>query len=662
MKKRKKVKPGQYLKKTSKLSARTEGLDVKKQKVNTFEQMNLFEKNDYLKSLRENQANLNFEHLSCFELEKDKKESDEKNWKIDEANWDKLFEAFRQCVRYCRDKKSEKPVEEVSKVEFSNRFKGRKSKIDIESLKNFLELNANRKVTKSEAKEFAKVSSYSMVKEKLEELPDSEKYLAYIVDLRKSKNPEGELIIPGICSKEKLADENVSTKINQAGKAKKVIRTFFDLMDEEVEKIVKEEFSTDEDSDQKHEKESVEKNVSVSNKVSENCNVAKKEQFLSAGKTRKYRKPVASIDEMFSLKNIQNRNVMFDASVFELNDMNVYKEIINEISLGNVNVVLWLSLKQFYVLDNLKKESWAAQEILKTIALDDGTHFVFIKDEIPDSGEELALYCKENKITLVSGLPINVMWCKVYGVNVVIPEFFKKSCPSPFRGNAVFGVDSNVLIAKQTQAIFSKAKTIWISDVQLREIELNNSEYWAGIAYFGDFGKAEIVNPNHADTNLVHFFKNKKVEKVYSADYGFLALSKFMALPCELVCITQAMKNGAKAIMLEHFKEQSGIDSDKMNQIKKGDIIALNAIRQKMEGRLRIFTQNNNVKVWVYDAHRRPKKSILPYVESENGDELFVQAGNIVLIVKIVSVNEALGEVLYYGEEKKLPNNVIYIK
>ncbi|MBP3595840.1 MAG: hypothetical protein J6J60_00340 [Clostridia bacterium] len=660
MKKRKKVKPGQYLKKTSKLSARTEGLERKATKAKEVQEMNLFEKNDYFKSLQENQANSSFKYLKGFELEKEE-EPDEKNWRIDDTNWNKLFEACRQCVRYCREKKDEKQVEEVSKVEFSNQFKGRKSKIDIESLKKFLELNSKRKVTKAEVKEFAKVSSYSMVKKKLEELADSEKYLSCILDLRKVKSPDGELIIPGISSKEKL-EEKVKQKSNNEEKKKKVIRTFFDLIDEEIEQISKEDVSIKKESNQKCEKESEEKKTTVSGNDFEKSNTEKKSQVVPAVKSRKYGKPIASIDEMFSLKNRQNRNVMFDASVFELNDMNVYKEIINEISLGNVNVVLWLSLKQFYLLDGLKKESWAAQEILKTIALDDGTHFVLIKDEIPDSGEELALYCKENKITLVSGLPINVMWCKVYGVNVVIPEFFKKSCPSPFKGNSVFGVDSNVLIAKQTQVIFSNAKTIWVSDVQLREIELNNSEYWAGIAYFGDFGRAEIVNPNHTDTNLVHFFKNKKVEKVYSADYGFLALAKFMELSCELVCITQAMKNGAKAIMLEHFKEQSGIDFDKMNRIKKGDIIALNSIRQKTEGRLRIFTQINNVKVWVYDAHRRPKKSVLPYVESENGDELLVQAGNRVLIVKIVSVNEALGEVLFYGEEKKLPNNMIYIK
>ena len=77
---------------------------------------------------------------------------------------------------------------------------------------------------------------------------------------------------------------------------------------------------------------------------------------------------------------------------------------------------------------------------------------------------------------------------------------------------------------------------------------------------------------------------------------------------------------------------------------------------------MRVFSKINDVGIFVYDSRRRPKKSLLRFIEVSKGDEILIQEGAVVLIVKIINTGNALGEVIYYGDEKDLPANLIFIK
>ena len=222
-----------------------------------------------------------------------------------------------------------------------------------------------------------------------------------------------------------------------------------------------------------------------------------------------------------------------------------------------------------------------------------------------------------------------------------------------FKGDEIIGVDSNLLIDKKTQYVFEKAKIVWISDYQLREVTVENTDYWAEIAYYANFDRAENLSSNHPDTNHLTFFKSKNVDKVYSADYGFIGLAKFMKIPAEVVYTSNLMKEASKSIMLDLFKKQ---------RVLPGKIVSLNAISEITEKQMRVFSKINDVGIFVYESRRRPKRSLLRFIEVSKGDEILIQEGAVVLIVKIINTGNALGEVIYYGDEKDLPANLIFIK
>lgn len=660
-----------------------------------FDKMNLFERMAYLEEIRNNSKIIESRIIKSKNQKNDDEE--EKNWSIDDKNWDKLFEACKQCVRYCRQKAEDDPNEnnthKDSKANAQSKSKGRKSKVDLEKLKVFLKANAERKVTKTEVRDFCGVSSFSIVRVELKKLADAEEYFSYIIDLRKDNTPKDELIIPGEDSENKLVNENsegkensedagiindsenlITENINSDVEAenddnpeKTVIGTFSKLIPEQIEAVDKNDVVVEKITNKESGTSKIEVMSAIESDVdpaveleSEKTRIIGTQQNVVSIKHSKYPKPVAKVRQLFNLRKPPTRNFVFDESIFELNDIMAYDAIVNECFL-NYNVILWISLNQFYTLDSIKKDCCVAQELLRTIALDDGSHIKLIKEEIPE-GEKLASFCKTNNLTLVSGLPINVIWCKANGVDVMVPNYFKKLCPSPFKGDEIIGVDSNLLIHGKTQSIFEKAKKVWVSDIQLRELTVTNTGFWAEIAYYADFDKAETVVNNHSDTNLLTFFKSKNVDKVYSADYGFLVLAKFMGISGDVVYISSVMKESSRSIVLELSKKQKCTVPEIMKKVKPGEVVSLNAIREKNENKLRVFTKIKDVDIFVYDSHRRPKKSILRFIDVEKGDELLVQEGNVILIVKIINTSEALGEVIYYGEEQKLPNNLIFIK
>ena len=145
----------------------------------------------------------------------------------------------------------------------------------------------------------------------------------------------------------------------------------------------------------------------------------------------------------------------------------------------------------------------------------------------------------------------------------------KELFPSPFDSKGkVLGFDSCVAFLKKEDIIplLSGAKTILLSDVQVREIP-NNSYILKVCAYYGKVKKAEPQISGIADQTIVNFYKNNVVDIVYTMDSGFMVFAKFAKIHCEFI------------------KDKSGVTSskifEKIDSIFSGEFMYLGLLSSK---------------------------------------------------------------------------------
>lgn len=670
--------------------------EVEKVPRKRFTQMNVFERSSFLEELRRNNA---FKRLKVLKKDDGYRYYNGYDWEIDDENWEKLIEVCGQCIKYCAEVKSkEKTFEENSDDSPKSQqgtIKAKSTIVDMKKLKAFLYANKKRKVTRNEVAAFCGVSSFSIVKREIEKEDDAGKLMDIIIDLRKANVGDCELKLPGK-AKKKVSEKScvrttektseVPTKTTEISTASESLEKVETTAIVENTKISKQfvsvespkitEIST---SLLEPEKEPIleEEHILKKEPIPEKAPIPKKEQKTTHNKNEKENakkelpkkprnigggmyKPVAKLSEiMIAPKKVIVKNFIFDESIFKL-DTKIYQKLLQEIMSPNYRPVIWLFESQLFYLDKVKENYPVARDLLKFFAQDDDNKYTkLLQGEMPKA-DELGKFCKNNDIILVSGKAPNIVWCKVNDVKVIIPNYFKNLHRSPFTGNEIIGIDSCVMGAPYMKSIFPKTKTVWISDIQLQERGFSESEFYTVLAYYGKFGRAEMIDGHH-DKSIINFYKQNGVEKVYGADYGFKVFAKLVGLEVELIYVNEQMNSRSTSTMLEVIKSKSSTVPEEVLKFKSGNFIKLDSIIEICCGRLRIFVDNKNVDISVYDSRKRQKKSPLRFIEVEKNDVITVCRANTVLIIEVVIAADAIGKILYYGDEKNIPKNLLKI-
>lgn len=656
-------------------------------------------------------------------------DEDEKSWKIDEENLKKLIEDINNQSKQNPNRINIQTPNNItgSSIKIPKQDKDKKileSSLNLDALKRFIRANKTRGLTRVEVMEFCGVTYYSKIRNALKDLPDGEKYLASIIDLRSSEAPKDAPIIPNSLRKRMGLDKSpvesivsdtntdIETKevdVEEKAEVPEIVETAEIEEKAEVPEMVgTAEFEEKvEVSDIVEAVESEEK-VEVSDTV-EAVKLEEKIETSDSAQTTQVEEKVRTIDVVdepktivstensdknstqFSLsnpnirvlkkattnsnshkklpvKNTKNRinlsriiaaesykvvNYIFDTKLFNLS-MHIFEKILSDIITAKIKPVIWVFENQLMLLDNMKEKNPVAQDMLKYFASDDPFFKTeFLEGEIPN-GEELAKLCKDNDLMLVSENALNIAWCKIYNAKFLIPRYFLEKNPSPFVGNEVIGVDSCVLGNRYLESIFRKIRTIWISDIQLRERNFSNSEFCKILAYYGKFGIAEKKYEIN-DRNIVNFYKEKGVDKVYTADYGFKVFAKFANLKTEIVYIDSMMTSCAKPKIIEKFEERNRKCKPENLTIVIGDIIKIDTMCKTVDRERYVLKEMNGVHIQVYDSYNRPKTSCNNIVKIKENDVLVIENIINTLLIQIISTDDCSGKVLFYGDKERLP-------
>ena len=624
-------------------------------------------------------------------------DNDEKSWKIDEENLKKLIEDINNQSKQNPNRiNMQTPNNSTgSSIKIPKQDKDKRileSSIDLDALKRFIRANKTRGLTRAEVMDFCGVTYYSKIRKALKDLPDGEKYLASIIDLRSSGAPKDAPIIPNSLRKRMgldkstigsiVSETNTDIEIKEVEEKAEVPEIVETAESEEkadvsdtVEAVELEEKTETSDSDQTTQVEEKVRTIDVVDEPktivsTENSDKNSTQFSLSNPNIRVLQKATTNRQshKKFPVKNTKNRinlsrilaaesykvvNYIFDTKLFNLS-MHIFEKILSDIITAKIKPVIWVFENQLMYLDNMKEKNPVAQDMLKYFASDDSFFKTeFLEGEIP-TGEELAKFCKDNDLMLVSENALNIAWCKIYNTKFLIPRYFLEKNPLPFVGNEVIGVDSCVLGNRYLENIFEKIRTIWISDIQLRERNFSNSEFCKILAYYGKFGIAEKKYEIN-DRNIVNFYKEKGVDKVYTADYGFKAFAKFANLKTEIVYINSMMTFYAKPKIIEKFEERNKKSKQENLTVTIGDIIKIDTMCKTVGRERYVLKEMNGVHIQVYDSYNCLKTSCNNIIKIKEGDVLVIENIIKTLLIQIISTDECSGKVLFYGDKERLP-------
>ncbi len=502
--------------------------------------------------------------------------------------------------------------------------KNSRLKVDVEKLIEFLLANKKRGVTRSEVVEFVGVSSFGIIKAKLGRVKNFEKYFAIIKDLRKDKPPVGELCNPfeSETAQEKVDNTDNSSKVEDSNYALKI--TAIEPCD-----------VTEEPNNIETSKSNVKDVYKKKAKMNSEANT-----FV----------PKYNLSDIVGIKH-KLKNIMFDQSIYSLG-LNNFNEILEQVVNHNEKPVLWFSVREINDFDHKKSaKNIFPQQILKLIALDTNHTYTKLIPNKP-TGDKLAIFCKDNDITLVSGDPKTIAWCKLYGAKFQIPKYYLQKYPNPFKGKGICGLDTNVILEPQEMVslVLNQYATSMLSDIQVEETS-GSPEIFRYCAYYGRFKKAERMY-NYNDHDIVSFYKSNPVDMFYTNDYGCAAFARVESIPYEMYFKKNQI---VEECILNKLNSCVGYDLAFYDNIKSGEEIKFDCfIDKKSNGKLH-FLKSTDFDISVFDSQNKKRTSNFRFIAVENHDIIVLRKNETILIAAVTNTTEAIGKVLYYGQENKLP-------
>lgn len=342
----------------------------------------------------------------------------------------------------------------------------------------------------------------------------------------------------------------------------------------------------------------------------------------------------------------ETQKFVFDSTITELS-VKQFGEVLQEIVAKGIKPKFCVYANDVLELDMKKKRSNLARELLKFFAQDNTSQFhELMYTERPDQ-ELLAQICSQNKYTLISGNARNILWCKLYNADIMVPNSFKTIVPNPCKGKGIVGLDSCMigLTENELNSLLKAYESILISDIQLGEIKGNskNAEYLLKlVAYYGEAKFANKATEN-ADKNICMFYSQNNVEAMYTRDYGCYLFGKLSRVNnCTLYKYSSASESRFLSILNQL--------PAKYDEIKVGDVIILD--NETVVGNYYEFDSEKfpNLSIFTPAGNRRKGKIKNAYSQ----DYLVIHINpKTIVIAQITKQQKA--NIRYYGSKNDVP-------
>lgn len=503
----------------------------------------------------------------------------------------------------------------------------------------FFQLNSLRKLTREEVSEFFntyfKIKTFKVIKRKLKSL-GIEKVLEFVIDLRHRYTPEGEIFYPekALLDRIVVETENVSNAIQNTVNTNSVKDSLEKSQDDTEAGVKGVSEPKAEVPEPKAEVSEPEAEVPISDKK----NAEKKsseEQWIT--------EPVSLKKLFLNKKNV--RYYFFADDIFDFR-LKSFIDLIEKITSQGIQPVFCLFEEDLLKLDAKKEECYAAQHFLKLFAMDDSGEYTCLFHGNRPTEDSFINHCLNNKITVVTGDAVTILNCKMNSVNVFIPECCKDRTSNVCKGDKILGFDSCVAINlnnSEIDELLKEAKTILLSDIQLKEIH-SNLYLLRLCAYYGEIKKAEKVSEN-MDKNIVHFYKENPVDMVYTLDAGFKVFARFANVPCTFLAehLKQHATFDLYDIVRSHRYSEPDIDVAKVQKV------FYDALINYVDGKLRMDSTTRDF-VFVY-RNEFKKTDSLKYIELFVGDKIFILRKNNVLLTEVIDIKQGIGKILFWGTE-----------
>lgn len=484
--------------------------------------------------------------------------------------------------------------------------------------------NRKRKITISEISKITSIER-NRVNRLLQKFDTEGELFEFIVDGRKCKL-KSEPINPINLSDEVDAGESEEKSTNISGQV-----SYFDLTrqsdSEEDYKQIAEKVCSFEEPNLSSSEELVESDMNQLNTESNESSVCKFKNKQC--KTLLY-------SNLFYRKIVK---VLFDSSILDLT-INQFNGILKKMSRNGIRPKFIVFTEDVFQLDMKKNESFLAKELLKFFAQDSENNFHELFDGKKPTQKLLGKFCAEYQFTLVSGITKNIVWAKLYNVEVIIPDPFLKKIPNPCHGKGIVGLDSCMMSIhqKELDELLKNYEKILISDIQLEEIP--GGYLLDLVALYGDVDFASR-NSRDKDQNICNFYGENKVAAMYTIDYGCFLFGKLSHVNCILYDYSKASRSSLLKIANNLFT--------RVNEVQIGDEIIFDKMTNIIDNAIMILNDFPNISIFTPIGQKRDKEIRKAYSQ----DFLTIHISNTVIIAQIRKRQRAL--VLYVGQETDTP-------
>ncbi len=346
------------------------------------------------------------------------------------------------------------------------------------------------------------------------------------------------------------------------------------------------------------------------------------------------------------VNSTETQKFVFDSTITELS-VKQFGEVLQEIVAKGIKPKFCVYANDVLELDMKKKRSRLARELLKFFAQDNTLQFhELMYTERPDQ-KLLAQICSQNKYTLISGNARNILWCKLYNADVMVPNSFKTIVPNPCKGKGIVGLDSCMigLTENELNSLLKAYESILISDIQLGEIKGNskNAKYLLNLVAY--YGEAKFANKTteSADKNICMFYSQNNVEAMYTRDYGCYLFGKLNRVNnCTLYKYSSVSESRFLSILNQLLA--------KYDEIKVGDVIILDD--ETVVGNYYEFDSEKfpNLSIFTPAGKRREGKIKKAYSQ----DYLAIHINSKTIVIAQITKQQK-ANIRYYGSKNDVP-------
>ena len=484
--------------------------------------------------------------------------------------------------------------------------------------------NHERKITVSEISKITLIDR-SQVRRLLKKFDTERQLFEFIVDGRKCKF-KSEPINPINLSDEVNTGESEKKGTNISGQM-----SYFDSIrqsdSEEDHKQVVERVGSSEEPDLSSLEESVENDMNQHN-------TELNEKAVCKFKDKQNRTLLYS--DLFCEKVVK---VLFDSSILDLT-INQFNSILKKMEKNGIRPKFIVFAEDVYQLDMKKNENFLAKELLKFFAQDSENNFHELFDGKKPTQNLLGKFCAEYQFTLISSDAKNIVWAKLYNVEVIIPEPFLKKNPNPCHGKGIVGLDSCMMSIhkEELDELLKNYEKILISDIQLEEIP--GGYLLDLVALYGDVEFANRESKDK-DQNICKFYGENEVTAMYTIDYGCFLFGKLSHINCILYDYSKASRSNLLKLANNLFMQFNGVQT--------GDEIILDKMTNILDNAVMILNDFPNISIFSPIGQKRDSEVRKAYSQ----DFLTIHIFNTVIIAQIKKRQRAL--VHYAGQATETP-------